>query len=90
MASTGIDLIYWTNILGCGSLIAYAMFILAQVRGLIMPSPFLSYVVRFACMIAFVSPIAVRLYLSSQTILFLALALIVIGLMVKMRSLLGI
>ncbi len=89
MENIGIDLVYWTNILGCGSLVVYAIYVWAQVRGLITPEPFLIYMMRFACMIAFVSPIAARLYLSNQTILFLALALIVSGLLMKMRRMLG-
>lgn len=90
MEEPAIDLVYWTNVFGGCSLGAYGFFLWAQVRGMFAPSPEIIYLVRFLCVTAFVSPIAVRMYLSEQTVLFLGLMLAVVGLLIKLRRIMGV
>lgn len=89
-ASNSFDLILWSNIVAGTALVAYAYFMWLQVRGILRPSPRLIYWVRFITLFALLTPIAARYQYSHMAILYLSVGMVMLGLLIKLKRMLGI
>ncbi|MDX2073641.1 MAG: hypothetical protein SFX19_04665 [Alphaproteobacteria bacterium] len=84
-----IDLIFWANVLACVALVVYAFFMFLQARGYYVPSPRIKKIIRWFCLFMLLMPVAARYQYSQSTILYLSAAMLMIGLLLKLKQKMG-
>jgi len=89
MANSEYDLILWANVIAGTSVVGYAFFVWAQVRGAIQPSERMIFAVRLTCLVALLLPIGARFQFSQFAILTISVLIVAFGAFIRWRNKIG-